>query len=120
MLNNRVIIPESFRDHLLNELHDGYLGISKMKGVTRSCIWWPNMDSVIVQVRKACESCASQSRDPAKASLHNWFEARPFERIRCRQFLYISRSTCHRVDYISKINNTSENNVFFGMESLHT
>ena len=39
---NRVIIPSKFRSTVLEELHEGHLGMRRMKALARSFIWWPN------------------------------------------------------------------------------
>ena len=44
---NRVIIPPAGRQTLLNELHQTYPGIVKMKLLAKSVIWSPGMYSEI-------------------------------------------------------------------------
>ena len=38
---NRIIVPPSGQSKVLDVLHDGHPGISRMKELTRSFIWWP-------------------------------------------------------------------------------
>ena len=38
-----VIIPIKLRNKVLDELHVGHIGIVKMKELSRSFFWWPNL-----------------------------------------------------------------------------
>ena len=40
----RVIIPPKLRPQVLKELHQGHMGVVKMKAIARSYIWWPRFD----------------------------------------------------------------------------
>ena len=37
----RIIIPKAFWKQLLEELHSNHLGMSRMKSLARSYLWWP-------------------------------------------------------------------------------
>ena len=39
--NNRVVIPLPGRAIVLNELHEGHPGTSRMKSLARTIVWWP-------------------------------------------------------------------------------
>ena len=43
---SRVVIPPPGRALLLKELHEGLNGISRMKSLARSYIWWPGLHMV--------------------------------------------------------------------------
>lgn len=72
MLGHRVVIPQKFRQKLLDELHLAHLGITKMKGIARSIIYWPNIDKDIESIAKSCIPCLENSRIPPKCNNHVW------------------------------------------------
>jgi hypothetical protein len=68
---NRVIIPSKFRKQLLMEIHNGPLGMVRMKAVARSFIWWPGLDSLIEDTVRKCHDCQAIQPAPATA-MHPW------------------------------------------------
>ncbi|XP_031571846.1 uncharacterized protein K02A2.6-like [Actinia tenebrosa] len=79
---NRVIIPSKLRDKVLEELHEGHLGIGKMKGVARTLIWWPTLDKQIETLAKGCSGCQLIQNEPPITRLHPWeWPNGPWQRI---------------------------------------
>lgn len=82
MWGYRVVIPNKFHKFLLEEIHGTHMGMNKMKAIARQYFWWPNLDADIEQFVKGCNQCRMFAKNPEKARLEKFPEARrPFERI---------------------------------------
>ena len=69
---NRVIIPDMARARVLEELHVGHPGISRMKSIGRGIVWWPGIDKDIENAVQSCCECQENQKTPASAPLHSW------------------------------------------------
>ncbi|KAL3976952.1 Rab-interacting lysosomal protein [Sarotherodon galilaeus] len=76
---SRVIVPPPGRSQIIEVLHPG---ISRMKSLARSFVWWPGMDSALEDKVKACSQCQSNQKMPPPAPLHPWeCPGRPWSRL---------------------------------------
>jgi hypothetical protein len=79
---SRVIIPPAGRAQITEVLHEAHPGVSRMKSLARSFVWWPGMDGALEEKVKACSQCQSNQKMPAPAPLHPWeWPARPWSRL---------------------------------------
>ena len=69
---SRVVVPEQGRKLVIEELHAEHQGMSRMKSLGRSFVWWPNMDADVQERVKRCEVCQAHQKVPAAAPLHPW------------------------------------------------
>ena len=77
-----VVIPNKLQGRVLEELHDGHLGVVKMKALARSYVWWPNISGQLEELAKACSGCQLNQKMPTKAPLHPWeWATAPWQRI---------------------------------------
>ena len=82
MWGMRIIIPDKMQKSVLAELHEGHLGVVKMKAVARSFVWWPQIDQHIQDNAKRCGTCQVVQNQPSQTLLHPWIPAsKPMERI---------------------------------------
>lgn len=80
----RLVIPESLRDKILNDLHLSHLGIVKMKAMARSYVWWPGIDANIEDIANFCNTCVENRKKPPHAPLTPWpWPERAWQRVHC-------------------------------------
>ncbi len=53
----RVVVPPQGQKLVLDELHDTHPGVSRMKSLARSYVWWPKMNEQVEEVVKTCAQC---------------------------------------------------------------
>lgn len=68
----RVVVPLAGRAALLQCLHQGHPGSSRMKAMARSYFWWPGLDDAIEQLVSACSDCRELQSSPAPVPLRPW------------------------------------------------
>ena len=79
---SRVVVPQKLRGKLLNELHRDHSGMSRMKAVARSYMWWPGLDGEIETLVRGCQPCQSVKNAPPAANLQPWtWPAKPWKRV---------------------------------------
>lgn len=78
----RVVVPPPGRGRILDELHEGHPGISRMKSLARAFVWWPGLDKALEHKVKCCEACQRSRNLPAVAPIQPWeWPERPWARI---------------------------------------
>ena len=60
------------QSNVLEMLHEGHIGIVKVKQLAHSYVWWPCIDSEIEKLIKGYKSCQQEQRVPTAALLHPW------------------------------------------------
>ncbi|UYV79997.1 K02A2.6-like [Cordylochernes scorpioides] len=75
LLGTRVVIPRKFRAKIKAELHQGHLGVVKMKALARNFIWWPGIDREIEEITRVCRECNINSHTLKQESVHRWESA---------------------------------------------
>lgn len=86
----QVVIANSLRSKLLEQLHVTHMGIAKSKSFARSYFWWPKLDSDIERLCKSCKICTTILFNPNKETLHPWpYENTPWSRIHLDFFGHI-------------------------------
>ena len=79
---SRVLVPPPGREALLQCLHQGHQGASRMKTLARGYFWWPRLDFDIEQLARRCGNCLELQRSPAPFPLQPWpWPDKPWSRI---------------------------------------
>ena len=65
---SRIVVPESCRNKILDQLHEGHFGIDRTKLHARDSVYWPSINKDIECLVKTCDLCQEHScrnnRDP--------------------------------------------------------
>ena len=78
---SRVVIPPP-EERVLEELHEGHRGISRMKSIARSFVWWPGLDKALDQKVKTCVACQSSRNLSPVVPIQPWeWPERPWSRL---------------------------------------
>ena len=56
-----IVVPESCRDEILDQLHEGHFGIDRTKLRARDSIYWPSINKDIECLVKTCDLCQEHS-----------------------------------------------------------
>ena len=68
--SNRVVVPTSLRQMILQIIHEGHMGIEKYRSRTRRSLYWLNMNNDIHRVVSNCDTCQQyqykQHKEPRK------------------------------------------------------
>ena len=77
-----MIIPPKLHATVLNELHEGHLGVNRMKALARSFVWWPRIDYDIEDLVRSCVECQDSRNKPGHTMPHPWiFPEGPWMRV---------------------------------------
>ena len=94
LYNDRVIIPPSLQNKVLQTLHAAHQGVSQMTSRANASFFWPGMTSAINDLRQRCQHCnrivPSQANAP---STHAPMQPQyPFQCI-CADFFHYAGNT---------------------------
>ncbi|XP_055695953.1 uncharacterized protein K02A2.6-like [Lutzomyia longipalpis] len=82
LYHERIVIPQQYRAKILKQLHSSHPGITKMKSLARSYVYWPGLDADVQHVVKTCQDCAIAAKSPIKSELYSWpLATRPWQRV---------------------------------------
>ncbi len=74
--------PTMGHQTVMDLLHEGHPGCTRMKALARSFVWWPGIDGDLEGRVKECHQCQLTRYTPAQAPLYPWeFSSAPWERL---------------------------------------
>ena len=51
------MVPVGGQAKVIEEIHQCHPGITRMKGLARSFVWWPSVDKQLEEKVRSCTSC---------------------------------------------------------------
>lgn len=102
-LREKLIIPKSMRMEILKKLHEGHLGMSKMKSLARELYYWPKMGDHIEQFVRKCLVCQThQNKNVSEPLLLHQIPELPFSKLGIDILDFKKKSYLVIYDYFSK------------------
>uniref|UniRef100_A0A8C5MRX3 Gypsy retrotransposon integrase-like protein 1 n=1 Tax=Leptobrachium leishanense TaxID=445787 RepID=A0A8C5MRX3_9ANUR len=98
-----ILIPKAQQAEVLDQIHQGHLGITLCKRRAREVIYWPNLDLDIESLVEKCETCQTFKKNNAKEPLTPWNSpSRAWQRLATDIFHFEDNHYLIVVDYYSK------------------
>jgi hypothetical protein len=100
---HRVVIPEGLKHEILKKLHEGHIGIVRMKLLARSYVWWFGLSRDLDDFGKSCNICTSNQKKIKDCPNSYWpMTTKPMERVHIDLFHYNDLIFLIIVDSFSK------------------
>ena len=61
LCNNRIVIPTTLQQRVVNIAHEGHMGIVKTKQLLREKVWFPAMNNLIESTSAKCLPCLAST-----------------------------------------------------------
>ena len=97
-----IVIPNSLRQQVLNQLHTNYMGIEKTKILAHESVYWSSINAIKSYI-KHCATCLEfQQMQPKEKIIHHDIPLRPWEVVGADIFHFNNKNYLCMVDYNSK------------------
>ena len=78
----RLLVPQAMRNKVMALLHEGHVGIERMRRLCRMHFWWPRCDNAVSDHVLRCVPCQKARKIPVNKDLRSWSEtSAPMERL---------------------------------------
>ena len=67
--DQQIVVPQSMRKQILNELHQSHLGIALTTQRAREYVYWPGITANIKEIVQKCDTCNLHKREQQKETL---------------------------------------------------
>ena len=99
---NRIVIPRSYRQTILDKLHDTHIGVNSCIRRARDICFWPNMTREIRDCISTCSVCVRMQNEQQKEPLMSHdAPSRVWEKVGLDLFHFRGQDYCIIVDYLS-------------------
>lgn len=102
MKGERIVIPVTMQEEMLNKLHEGHQGVTKCAARAQQSMWWPGLTTQIKQRVKNCAICAREAHNAPEPLLTTPLPERPWQRVAADLFQWDNARYLVVVDYYSR------------------
>uniref|UniRef100_A0A8C7ZN50 Gypsy retrotransposon integrase-like protein 1 n=1 Tax=Oryzias sinensis TaxID=183150 RepID=A0A8C7ZN50_9TELE len=103
MVGDKIVIPQNFRQTILEKLHMAHQGIQRTKAKARKVLYWPGMSSDIETMIQKCEQCQQmQPKNQAEPLVPHMIPELPWMKIGADIFELEGQPYLLLIDYLTK------------------
>ena len=124
MRGNRIVIPTSLQNEMLDRIHTGHQGIVKCRERARQSVWWPGFSTQLGELVKNCRECCKVQLQRAEPLRPTALPSLPFQQVGTDLFEWEKKTYLLVVDYYSRfieialLNRTSAADVISHTKSI--
>ena len=124
MRNNRIVIPSSLHEDMLDRLHTGHQGITKCRRRALQSVWWPGLNSHLERLVTNCAECCRNRVQHPELLLPTTFPNLPWQKVASDLFVWKNSHYFLVIDYFSryieivKLNSESTGAIIKHMKSI--
>ncbi|UYV79219.1 hypothetical protein LAZ67_17001575 [Cordylochernes scorpioides] len=102
MRSCRLVIPASMKLEILDKLHAGHFGITKIRLRARETVWWPGISEEIAETVRKCSVCIQEAISKHEPLIPTNFPTRPWQKIGMDLFKFENKWYLVDIDYYSR------------------
>lgn len=100
---DRIMVPLSMRQDILDQIHGAHVGIEKMKKRAKEMVYWQGINKAIETVAATCHLCQTfQNQKCKEPMISHPIPSLPFQKVGCDLLDFAGRSYLVLMDYHSK------------------
>ena len=120
----RIVIPNSLRLEVLDQIHAGHQGIHKCRQRASQSVWWPGLSRQLEELVKNCRECCKHQNQRAEPLIPSKMPELPWQKVGSDLFEWNKSTYLLIVDYYSryielaKLRNTTADEVILHTKSI--
>ena len=99
---SRIISPPPLQKEVLQRIHDGHLGITKCRKLTKQSVWWPRISAELTKLVADCEESCENQRQRAQPLTPSKLTFLPRQKVATNLFEWNQKMHLLVVDYYSR------------------
>ena len=99
---SRLVIPQSLRHQVLEQLHTGHLGITKCRDRAKQSVWWPGLSTQLADFVSKCQICVRDKGTSTEPLISTDVPELPWQRVAADFMKFNGSQYLVLVDYYSR------------------
>ena len=99
LCGQRIVVPAALQIQVLEQLYQGYQGVTKCRQQAKQSVWWPGLSIQVAEYIRNCATCASNQTQCVEPLVPSKLPDLPWQRVAVnfRSHKYLGRGRTHVV-----------------------